>query len=92
MKDMKIMYRTTDYSNKIEEKKIIKLYRKFVCYENEDGEIIKKLINGISYQWHHTKQEAIDHLSDQLKSNVESLESRLASAKHDLNEFENTHQ
>ena len=89
---MKTMFRTTDYSIQIKEIEIEKETKNFVYYKNEDGKLIKKSIEGLSYKWHNTEQEAIDYLMDQLATKVESLESRLASAKHDLNEFENTHQ
>lgn len=81
-----IMYRTLNYSNKIEEIEVIKTTDKTVTYLRGGREDRENKVS--SYHcWHKTKEDAINHLKKQYLSELSYAEEKLLHAKQKLEEL-----
>ncbi len=78
-----IMYMTTNWSFKIEEKEVDKVSDKFVFYART-----RERISNSWHKWHKTKEEAIEYMRKNCIREIEEVENDLSNAKEQLEEFE----
>lgn len=77
------MYRTT-YGIKLEEFEVLKSTEKSIWFINKSGKQDRELRHTDSYQWHETKQAAIDFLLKKYIGEKKRLENRIAQVSEQI--------
>ncbi|HRP30507.1 MAG TPA: hypothetical protein PKV73_01380 [Agriterribacter sp.] len=78
-----LMYKTAKWSEKIEEREVLKTTDKSVYFTAHNREQ-KELKHTSYYDWHDTKQDAVNFLKKRYLSKIEYAEKEIAEAKRNL--------